>query len=189
MWRLFTSRGLPVTVFGVATALARNSEAVAAMQEAGWEITSHGLKWIDYRDVPEAEERRHIEEAIRIQTEITGSRPLGLYQGRTSANTLRLAVEDQGFLYLADSYADDFPYWVQGPAGPQLVVPYTLDANDMRFATPQGFNSGDQFYAYLRDSFDVLYAGVGTCLARKGRRGASKATSARCAPATSLIEP
>jgi OHCU decarboxylase len=158
LWRLFTERGLPVTVFGIATALARNPEAPAAMTEARWEIASHGLKWIEYRDVPEAEERRHIAEAIRIQAELTGSRPLGFYQGRTSTNTHRLAMEDQGFLYLADSYADDLPYWVEGPAGPQLTVPYTLDANDMRFATPQGFNSGDQFFAYLRDSFDALHA-------------------------------
>lgn len=158
LWRLFTGRGLPVTVFGVATAMARNPEAVAAMREAEWEIASHGLKWIEYRDVPEAEERRQIEEGIRLHTEITGSRPLGFYQGRTSANTLRLAMEDGGFLYLADSYADDLPYWMEGPGErPQLIVPYTLDANDMRFAAAQGFNSGDQFFAYLRDSFDVLY--------------------------------
>lgn len=158
LWRLFTGRGLPVTVFGVATAMARNPEAVAAMREAEWEIASHGLKWVEYRDVPEAEERRHIAEAIRLHADLTGARPLGFYQGRTSANTLRLAMEEGGFLYLADSYADDLPYWVDGSAGPQLVVPYTLDTNDMRFATPQGFNAGDQFFAYLRDSFDTLYA-------------------------------
>ncbi len=157
LWRLFTRRGVPVTVFGVATALARNPEAVAAMHEANWEIASHGLKWIDYRDMPEADEHRHIEAAIRLHTELTGSRPLGFYQGRTSANTTRLAMAEGGFLYLADSYADDLPYWVDGAAGPQLIVPYTLDANDMRFVTPQGFNSGDQFFAYLRDSFDTLY--------------------------------
>lgn len=157
LWRLFTGHGLPVTVYGIATAMARNPEAAAAMGEAGWEIASHGLKWIDYRDVPEAEERRHIAEAIRIQAELTGARPLGFYQGRSSENTLRLAMEEGGFLYLADSYADDLPYWVEGPAGPQLIVPYTLDANDMRFATAQGFNSGDQFFSYLRDSFDTLY--------------------------------
>ena len=157
LWRLFTGLSLPVTVYGVATAMARNREAVAAMGEAGWEIASHGLKWIDYRDVPEAEERRHIAEAVRLHADLTGERPLGFYQGRTSVNTLRLLMEEGGFLYLADSYADDLPYWVDGPLGPQLVVPYALDANDMRFATAQGFNAGDQFFAYLRDSFDTLY--------------------------------
>jgi OHCU decarboxylase len=156
--RLFTERKAPVTVFGVATALARNPQAVAAMKEAGWEIASHGLKWIEYKDFDSAEERRHIAEAIRIHEEVTGARPLGFYQGRTSENTLALTMEEGGFLYSADSYADDLPYWIEGPQGPHLIVPYTLDANDMRFATPQGFNSGDQFFAYLKDSFDILYA-------------------------------
>ncbi|MFE1601419.1 allantoinase PuuE [Methylobacterium sp. ID0610] len=158
LWRLFTARGLPVTVYGVATALKRNPEAVAAMREAGWEIASHGLKWIDYKDFPAEEERAHIGEAIRLHTEVTGERPLGFYQGRTSEHTVRLVMEEGGFLYTADSYADDLPYWVTGPRGPQLVVPYTLDANDMRFATAQGFNSGDQFFTYLKDTFDLLYA-------------------------------
>jgi OHCU decarboxylase len=158
LWRMFTERNMPVTVFGVATAMMRNVEAVAAMTEAGWEIATHGLKWIDYRDMPEAEERAQILEAIRIHAELTGERPLGMYQGRTSAQTLKLTMEEQGFLYSADSYADDLPYWVEGPVGPQLIVPYTLDANDMRFATNQGFNSGDQFFSYLKDSFDVLHA-------------------------------
>jgi chitin deacetylase len=158
LWRLFTERAMPVTVFAVATAMARNLEAVAAMKEAGWEIASHGLKWIDYKDFSKEEERAHVLEAIRIHTEVTGERPLGMYQGRTSAHTLDIVMEEQGFLYCADSYADELPYWVRGPHGPQLIVPYTLDANDMRFATPQGFNSGDQFYAYLKDSFDVLRA-------------------------------
>ena len=139
-------------------AMARNPEAVAAMNEAGWEIASHGLKWIDYKDFAKEDERQHILEAIRIHTEAAGSRPLGIYQGRTSVNTLAIVMEEQGFLYSADSYADELPYWVSGPHGPQLIVPYTLDANDMRFATPQGFNAGDQFFAYLKDSFDVLYA-------------------------------
>ena len=156
--RMFTERAMPVTVFGVATALARNPEAVAAMKEAGWEIASHGLKWIDYKDFSAEDERAHIAEAIRIHTEVTGARPLGMYQGRTSEHTLPLTMEEGGFLYSADSYADELPYWVDGPRGPQLIVPYTLDANDMRFATPQGFNSGDQFFAYLKNSFDVLYA-------------------------------
>jgi OHCU decarboxylase len=157
LWRMFTARALPVTVFGVATALQRNPAAVAAMKEAGWEIASHGLKWIDYKGFSSDEERAHMNEAVRIHAEVTGERPLGWYTGRTSEHSLRLVMEDGGFLYSADSYADELPYWVEGSAGPQLVVPYTLDANDMRFATPQGFNSGDQFFAYLKDSFDVLY--------------------------------
>ena len=155
--RMFTARKMPVTVFAIATALARNREAVAAMTEANWEIATHGLKWIDYRDFTEDAERAHVEQAIRIHTDVVGERPLGFYQGRTSTHSLDVAMKEQGFLYSADSYADELPYWVEGPHGPQLVVPYTLDANDMRFATPQGFNSGDQFYAYLKDSFDVLY--------------------------------
>ena len=158
LWRLFTGRGVPVTVYGVAMALQRNPEAVAAMKEADWEIASHGLRWIEYRDVPEDEERRHLAAAIRIHAEVTGERPLGWYTGRCSVNTRKLVMAEGGFLYDSDSYADDLPYWVEGPRGPHLVVPYTLDANDMRFATAQGFNSGDQFYAYLKDSFDLLYA-------------------------------
>jgi len=158
LWRMFTERNLPVTVFAVASALQRYPQIVASMQEAGWEIATHGLKWIDYRDAPAELEREHILEAIRIQTELAGTRPLGCYQGRTSVNTIPLTMEEGGFLYTADVYADELPYWLQGPRGPQLAVPYTLDANDMRFATPQGFNSGDQFFAYLKDSFDTLYA-------------------------------
>lgn len=156
--RLFTERAMPVTVFGVAVAMERNREVVAAMNEAGWEIASHGLKWIDYKDYAPADERAHIDEAVRLHTEIAGARPLGFYQGRTSVNTLDLTMAEGGFLYSADSYADELPYWVEGPHGPHLITPYTLDANDMRFATPQGFNSGDQFFSYLKDSFDVLYA-------------------------------
>lgn len=161
--RLFTERAIPVTVFGIASAMARNPEAVAAMNEAGWEIASHGLKWIDYRSFPAEAEAGHIAEAVRVQEQVAGARPLGFYQGRTSENSLRLTMEEGGFLYSADSYADELPYWTTGPngrggEGPFLIVPYTLDANDMRFATPQGFNSGDQFFAYLRDSFDTLYA-------------------------------
>jgi OHCU decarboxylase len=158
LWRMFTERNLPVTVFAVASALARYPEIVGSMQEAGWEIATHGLKWIDYRDVPEERERADILEAIRIQTELAGERPLGCYQGRTSQNTVPLTMEEGGFLYTADVYADELPYWLAGPKGPQLAVPYTLDANDMRFATPQGFNSGEQFFTYLKDSFDTLYA-------------------------------
>ncbi|MGO9757255.1 MAG: allantoinase PuuE [Roseiarcus sp.] len=158
LYRLFAERGLPTTVYAVATALMRNPGPVAAMQEAGWEIATHGYKWIDYRDVPEEVEARHIAEAVRLHTEITGARPLGFYQGRSSINTIPLGMAEGGFLYCADSYADDLPYWVEGPKGPQLIIPYTLDSNDMRFAAAQGFNSGDQFYAYLKDSFDTLYA-------------------------------
>ncbi|MFI5012729.1 MAG: allantoinase PuuE [Hyphomicrobiales bacterium] len=158
LWRMFTERNVPVTVYGVATAMARNPEAVAAMQEAGWEVASHGLKWIDYKDATAEQERQHIDEAISLHARLVGSRPLGFYQGRSSIHTIPLAMEEQGFLYLADSYADELPYWLDGPHGSQLVVPYTLDANDMRFATPQGFNSGDQFFAYLKDSLDYLHA-------------------------------
>ncbi|KQO87500.1 polysaccharide deacetylase [Methylobacterium sp. Leaf92] len=157
LWRLFTERGVPVTVFGVATALARNPEVVAAMREADWEIASHGLKWIDYRDMPRAEEAAQMDAAIHLHEEVTGERPLGWYTGRSSVNTLELGLE-RGFAYLADSYADDLPYWLYGRAGTGLVVPYTLDANDMRFATAQGFNTGEHFFTYLRDSFDALYA-------------------------------
>ncbi len=156
--RLFVDRQMPVTVYGVATAMARNQPAVDAMNEAGWEIASHGLKWIDYRDMAREKEAADIAEAIRIHTEVAGTRPLGFYQGRTSINTIPLACEEGGFLYCADNYADDLPYYIEGPRGPQLFVPYTLDTNDMRFATPQGFNSGDQFFAYLKDAFDLLYA-------------------------------
>lgn len=158
LWRMFTARKLSATVFGVATALARHPQAVAAMQEAGWEIASHGLKWIDYKDIGEVEERVHMAEAVRVHSEVTGSRPLGWYTGRSSVNTLRAVLDDGGFLYSSDSYADDLPYWVRGPKGPHLIIPYSLDANDMRFINPQGFGSGDEFYAYLRDAFDVLYA-------------------------------
>lgn len=159
-WRLhraFTQRNLPVTVFGVATALEKNPEAVAAMKAADWEIASHGLKWINYQDVPKDEERQHIQQAIDIHTRVTSERPLGWYTGRTSPNTRDLVREIGGLVYDADSYADDLPYWVNDYDEPYLIVPYTLDANDMRFATNQGFNCGDQFFTYLKDSFDVLY--------------------------------
>lgn len=158
LWRLFTGRNLPVTVYGVATALARNPDAVAAMREADWEIASHGLKWIDYRDHSYEEEREDFLAALHLHEEVTGARPLGWYLGRTSAHTKRIVMEEGGFLYDSDSYADDLPYWVEGPRGPHLTIPYTLDTNDMRFAVAQGFNSGDQFFAYLRDAFDALYA-------------------------------
>ena len=156
--RLFGERDLPVTVFGVAMALERNPEAVAAMQAANWEIASHGYRWIDYQTVDEATEREHLQKAIEIHTDVTGERPLGWYLGRCSPRSHRLIAENGGFVYNADSYSDDLPYWDHSHATPQLMVPYTLDANDMRFVTPQGFNSGQQFYDYLKDSFDVLYA-------------------------------
>jgi putative urate catabolism protein len=155
--RMFTARDFPVTVYGVSMALDRNPEAVAGMLEADWEIASHGYRWIDYQTFNEDDERKHLQTAIEVHTRATGSRPLGWYTGRVSPNTRRLVVEAGGFLYDADSYADDLPYWVTDYGRPHLVIPYTLDNNDMRFATNQGFNSGDQFFAYLRDAFDVLY--------------------------------
>ena len=160
VWRLFdlfSRMDIPVTVFAVAMALARNPAVVEAAMAAGHEICSHGYRWIDYRDVPEDMEREHLSKAIEIITQLTGERPLGWYTGRTSVNTRRLVVEEGGFLYDADDYNDDLPVWTEVDGKRHLVVPYTLDASDMRFATPQGFNSGDQFFAYLRDSFDVLY--------------------------------
>lgn len=156
--RLFTSRATPVTVYAVAMALERHPEAAGAMQEVGWEIASHGYRWIDYQEIDETTERSHMQRAIAIQTQLTGSRPLGWYTGRCSPQTRQLVVAEGGFLYDADSYADDLPYWVYDYGRPHLVIPYTLDANDMRFATTQGFNAGDQFFTYLRDTFDVLYA-------------------------------
>jgi putative urate catabolism protein len=157
LYRAFTSRELPVTVYGVAMALERNPPAVAAMIAAGWEVASHGYRWIDYQHVPESVERQHLHQAIDIHTRVAGERPLGWYLGRCSPNTRRLVAEEGGFIYNADSYADDLPYWDMAHGKPQLIVPYTLDANDMRFATAQGFNSGEQFFAYLKDTFDVLY--------------------------------
>ncbi|SFG49115.1 allantoinase PuuE [Ensifer sp. OV372] len=156
--RMFTERGVPATVYGVATALKRSPEQVAAMQDAGWEIASHGLKWIEHKDFSPERERQEIAEAVRLHTIVTGERPRGWYTGRCSDNTLDLVTEAGGFDYVSDAYADDLPYWHEHAGRHQLVIPYTLDSNDMRFATPQGFNSGDQFFSYLKDSFDVLYA-------------------------------
>jgi len=156
--RLFTELDIPATVYGVATALARNPEQVRAMQAADWEIASHGLKWIEYKDHTPEDEKADMLEAIRLHTEVTGARPRGWYTGRCSANTVDLVAQEGGFDYVSDAYADDLPYWITSNGKDQLIVPYTLDCNDMRFATPQGFNSGDQFYAYLKDSFDALYA-------------------------------
>ena len=164
VWRVlraFRERGMPLTIFGVAMALERHPAVVDAFLADGHEIASHGYRWISYQNVDEAVEREHIARAVEIVTRLTGSAPGGWYTGRDSPRTRRLVVEHGGFVYDADSYADDLPYWtsVETHDGikPQLVVPYTLDTNDMRFATAQGFNSGDQFYAYLRDAFDTLY--------------------------------
>jgi len=160
-WRLhgiFTSRDVPVTVYGVATALARSPEQVAAMKDAGWEIASHGLKWIEYKDATPEAERADMLAAIELHREVTGERPRGWYTGRCSVNTVDLVSEEGGFDWVSDAYDDDLPYWREHDGRQQLIIPYTLEANDMRFATPQGFNSGDQFFAYLKDSFDMLYA-------------------------------
>ena len=161
--RLFEALGLPLTVFGVAMALQRNPEAVAAFRELGHEIACHGLRWISYQNVDEATERAHMREAVEIMRALTGAAPLGWYTGRDSPNTRRLVVEHGGFAYDADHYGDDLPFWqkvvvADGRSVPHLVVPYTLDTNDMRFAAMQGFNSGTQFFDYLKDAFDVLYA-------------------------------
>ncbi|NLI27299.1 MAG: allantoinase PuuE [Acetobacter sp.] len=155
--RLFTERELPVTVFGVASAMERNPDAVHAMMTAGWEIASHGLRWIDYQDIPEDVERQHIAQAIALQTKLTGCRPLGWYQGRTSPNTARLIAEEGGFVYDADSYADDLPYYDRSHGRAQLIVPYTLDVNDMKMVALNGFTEGEQFFHYLRDTFDQLW--------------------------------
>lgn len=167
-WRLhglFTELGIPVTIYGVATALARSPEQVAAMQDAGWEIASHGLKWVEHRDMPEDEERAQIAEAIRLHTEVTGARPTGWYTGRCSMNTVRLTAEAR-FDWISDTYDDDLPYWIEAGGRDQLVIPYTLEANDMRFATAPGYIEGEQFFTYLKDSFDTLYA--------EGAAGAAK---------------
>lgn len=166
VWRIlreFERRGLPLTVFGVAMALQRNPEATAAFVELGHEIASHGWRWIHYQDMDPALERAHLERAVQLHARLTGSAPLGWYTGRDSPNTRRLVVEHGGFAYDADYYGDDLPFWTQvetssGERKPHLVVPYTLDANDMRFATPQGFNTATHLFEYLRDSFDALYA-------------------------------
>jgi putative urate catabolism protein len=165
VWRVlraFADRAMPLTIFGVAMALERNPAVVDAFLRAGHEIASHGYRWISYQDVDEDTEREHVERAVETITRLTGAPPAGWYTGRDSPRTRRLVVEHGGFVYDADSYADDLPYWTdvatRDGVRPHLVVPYTLDTNDMRFATPQGFNSGDQFHAYLRDAFDTLYA-------------------------------
>lgn len=172
LWRVlraFERRGLPLTVFAVARAMARNPEAVAAFSELGYEIASHGLRWKSYQLVDEDVERADMAEAVRILTELTGAAPLGWYTGRDSPRTRELVVEHGGFVYDSDSYADDLPYWTEVNGQNHLVVPYTLDTNDMRFASPAGFANGDEFYAHLRDAFDILY--------REGSEGAPKMLS------------
>ena len=156
--RLFTGAGIPVTIYGVATALARSPEQVQAMIDADWEIASHGLRWVEHKDMPPEEERAAIAEAIRLHTEVVGERPRGWYTGRCSENTVRLVAEEGGFDYISDTYDDDLPYWAEYGDRDQLIIPYTLEANDMRFATAPGYITGEQFYQYLKDAFDVLYA-------------------------------
>ena len=155
--RLFGERRLPFTSYAVGMAVARNPEAARAMAEAGHEIASHGWRWFDYQNVSLAEERRHMKLAIEAITRICGERPVGWYTGRLSSNTRRLVVEEGGFLYDSDAYSDDLPYWLTVGGQGHLVIPYTLDNNDMKFGTAQGFNQGDDFFAYLRDAFDTLY--------------------------------
>ncbi|MGH1457976.1 MAG: allantoinase PuuE [Paracoccaceae bacterium] len=164
--RLFTGAKIPVTIYGVATALARSPAQVEAMQQAGWEIASHGLKWVEHKDMPEAEERAAIAEAVRLHREVTGTRPRGWYTGRCSENTVRLVAEEGGFDYISDTYDDDLPYWIDAQGRDQLIIPYTLEANDMRFATAPGYITGEQFFTYLKDAFDVLYAEGGAGAAK-----------------------
>ena len=158
LMRLFDTYQVPVTVFAVGLAVEHYPDPVRALHAAGHEICSHGYRWIDYQYVDEATEREHIARAVQALEQATGERPLGWYTGRTSPNTRRLVVEHGGFLYDADDYSDDLPFWNHDHGRPHLVIPYTLDVNDMRFVSTQGFNSGEQFYQYLKDSFDVLYA-------------------------------
>ena len=159
-WRLdklFRENKIPVTIFGVGLALKQNPEVCNAIKNGDYEIAAHGYKWIDYQDIKKSVEKKHMQQAIKVIKDIFGSRPSGWYTGRCSPNTRDLVFEDGGFLYDSDSYSDDLPYWEERGKKKQLIVPYTLDNNDMRFATNQGFNTGDHFYNYLKDSFDVLY--------------------------------
>ena len=159
-WRLdklFKEKKIPVTIFGVGLALKQNSEVCNAIKNGDYEIAAHGYRWIDYQDVKKSVEKKHMQQAIKTIKDIFGSRPLGWYTGRCSPNTRDLVFDDGGFLYDSDSYSDDLPYWEYRGKKKQLIVPYTLDNNDMRFATNQGFNTGDHFYNYLKDSFDALY--------------------------------
>ena len=181
--RLFTARGIPVTVFGVAAAMAMNPAAVEAMLRADWEVASHGWRWIDYQYVPEAVERDHVARAIEVHTRLTGTRPLGWYQGRTSPNTARIVRDEGGFVYDADSYADDLPYYVQG----QLIVPYSLDANDMKMVALNGFTEGEQFFRYLRDTFDALRAEGGRMMS-VGLHGRIAGRPARAAAVARFVD-
>jgi allantoinase len=159
-WRLhklFQEKKIPITIFGVGMALEKNPEVCKAIIEADYEVASHGWRWIDYQNIKKTEEKRHMKLAIQAHTKTFGKRPDGWYTGRCSPNTRDLVMEDGGFLYDSDSYSDDLPYWETRNKKRQLIIPYTLDNNDMRFATNQGFNTGDHFYSYLKDSFDVLY--------------------------------
>ena len=185
--RLFTERQAPVTVYGVALAMERNPAAVEAMLAADWEIATHGYKWIDYQYVAEEIEREHMARAIEIHSRLTGARPLGWYQGRTSPNTARLVVEEGGFTYDADSYADDLPYYDARFRKPQLIVPYTLDANDMKFAAFNGFTEGEQFFCYLRDTFDQLYR-EGSRMMSIGLHGRIAGKPARAAAVARFID-
>ena len=159
-WRihdLFNKKKIPLTIFGVGMALKRNKEVCKAIKKANYEVASHGWRWIDYQNVSKAKEKKDMKLAIRSIKKIFGNKPLGWYTGRCSPNTLDLVIENGEFLYCSDTYSDDLPYWVKKGKKKQLMIPYTLDNNDMRFATNQGFNSGDQFFTYLKDSFDALY--------------------------------
>ncbi|OQS00933.1 chitin deacetylase [Thraustotheca clavata] len=167
--RIFTERSLPCTVFAVGRALEHNPEAVQAMMDAKWEIASHGYRWIDYLNVDMATERKHIADTIQVHLRLTGKRPTGIYQGKPNVNTRRLIVEEGGFLYDADAYNDDLPYWNYDHGKPHLIVPYTLTNNDMKFVSPGGFANGDQFFSALKDAFDTLLA--------EGRNGAPKMMS------------
>ena len=159
-WRLhklFQEKKIPITVFGVGMALEKNPEICKAIKEAGYEVASHGWRWIDYQNIKKSEEKKHMKLAIQTHKRIFGERPNGWYTGRCSPNTRDLVMEDGGFLYDSDSYSDDLPYWETRNKKKQLIIPYTLDNNDMRFTTNQGFNTGDHFFTYLKDSFDTLY--------------------------------
>jgi len=159
-WRLhklFKDKNIPVTIFGVGLALEQNPEVCEAIKNGNYEVAAHGYRWIDYQDVKKSVEKKHMQQAIKTIKKIFGSRPLGWYTGRCSPNTRDLVFDEGGFLYDSDSYSDDLPYWEKRGSKRQLIIPYTLDNNDMRFATNQGFNTGDHFYNYLKDSFDALY--------------------------------
>ena len=159
-WRihdLFKQKKIPLTIFGVGMALERNKEICEAIKKAKHEIASHGWRWIDYQNISKMKEKKDMKLAVNSIKKIFGNRPLGWYTGRCSPNTLDLVIEEGGFLYCSDTYSDDLPYWIKKGNKKQLMIPYTLDNNDMRFATNQGFNSGDQFFSYLKDSFDALY--------------------------------